>query len=79
MLRLTTFGDLYRQRHSLGLYCMSCDRWEVADLEKLIAAGRGGQSLVDARFRCRECGAEAFKQLRPPVPGIGTAIAYIRA
>jgi hypothetical protein len=77
VLHLATFDDLYRQRHSLGLYCMTCNRWDVADLECLIANGRGDWSLVDTRFRCRDCGGEADKQIRPPVPVISNAVGYI--
>ena len=77
MLRLQTFADLHRLRHSLGLYCANCNRWEVADLEALVSGGRGGRGLVETRFRCRDCGGEADKQIRPPVPGISGAIGYI--
>jgi len=56
---------------------MTCNRWDVADLECLIANGRGGWSLVDTRFRCRDCGGEADKQIRPPVPVISNAVGYI--
>jgi hypothetical protein len=49
----------------------------VADLEALLAGGRGGSHLVETRFRCRNCGGEAGKQIRPPVPGISGAIGYI--
>jgi hypothetical protein len=35
--------------------------------------------VVDARFRCRDCGSVVDKQLRPPVPEVGGARAYIGA
>jgi hypothetical protein len=70
--------DLFEQRHTLGLYCMECDRWGEADIGNLISSGRGERSLVEARFACRDCGALVEKQLRPPVPEPGGAIAYIQ-
>lgn len=78
MPRLATFVELHRQQHSLGLYCNECDRWGEADLPGLIAGGNGDRTLVDTRFRCRDCGALVDKQLRPPVPEIGGAAAYIQ-
>ncbi len=77
MLQLATFIDLQDQRHTLGLYCIECDRWGEADLPGLIAGGRGERLLVESKFRCRDCGGLVDKQLRPPVPEIGGAVAYI--
>lgn len=78
MLRLLTFGELLSQKHSLGLYCVECDRWGEANLDQLIRSGLGDRQLTDARFRCRDCGAVVEKQLRPPVPTLGGSAAYIR-
>jgi len=75
--RLLTFEDLRSQRHSLGLYCIKCDRWGEANLDWLIESGRGNRPLTESRFRCRDCGAVVEKQLRPPVPKLGGAVAYI--
>ena len=74
---MATFEDLLSQRHSLGLYCVPCDRWGDADLARLVETGQGGRSVVAARFRCRDCGAVVEKQVRPPVPRVGGAAAYI--
>lgn len=74
---MATIEELYGQRHSLGLYCVACDRWGDADLVRLIEAGHGGRSVVDTRFRCRDCGDVVEKQVRPPVPRVGGAAAYI--
>lgn len=79
MPRLATFRDLRSQGHVLGLYCPACGRWGEADLDALIASGRGDRELVASRFRCRDCGAVVEKQLRPPVPDRSGAVAYIRA
>jgi hypothetical protein len=78
MPRLATFLDLRCQNHTLGLYCPACDRWGEANIDRLIESGRGDGSLVDARFRCTDCGAVVDKQLRPPVPSLGGAEAYIQ-
>jgi len=75
--RLSTLDDLLAQQHSLALYCAACDRWVVADLGKLSAGGRGGLLITRTRFRCSVCGDVAEKQLRPPVPRPGHAVAWI--
>jgi len=77
--RLVTFRDLRSQGHVLGLYCPDCGRWGEADLDALIASGRGEREMVSSRFRCRDCGSLVEKQLRPPVPVRSGAVAYIRA
>jgi len=77
MPRVATFLDLRLQDHTLGLYCPACNRWGEADIEKLNASGCGERSLVDTRFRCVDCGMLVDKQLRPPVPTVSGAVAYI--
>lgn len=57
---------------------MECDRWGEADIENLILSGRGERLLTEAKFRCRDCGEFVEKQLRPPVPEVGGAVAYIQ-
>lgn len=76
MHRLSTVEDLFNQRHALALYCAACDRWAVADLESLIIAGQGSRLITRTQFRCADCGSVAEKQLRPPVPRIGDAVAW---
>lgn len=77
MIRVSTLADVCRANYSLGLYCMRCERWEEADLERLVEGGHGDRLLCRSRFRCRDCGEPADKQLRPPVPALGGAVAYI--
>lgn len=79
MPRLVTFLELHEQQHTLGLFCHVCNRWGEADIDDLIASGRGLCSLTKTNFRCRDCGELVQKQLRPPVPQVGGAVAYIRA
>jgi len=78
MIAVQTIADIYCQRYTLGLYCMHCERWGEANLEQMIRGGSGDRLLARTRFRCRDCGAAADKQLRPPVPTRGGAIAYIQ-
>ena len=77
MISLATFVELRVQRHTLGLYCVVCDRWSDADLPRLIARGYGDREVVNTRFRCRDCGAVAEKQVRPPAPQAQSAVPYI--
>lgn len=78
MISMATIEELYGQRHSLALYCPACERWADANLRALIRAGFGRRTIVEARFRCRDCGGRAEKQLRPPVPAATAASAYIQ-
>ena len=77
MISMGTFAELHDQKHTLGLYCIACNRWETANLERLISQGFGDRTVVKTRFRCRDCGEPAEKQLRPPVPEASAAAAYI--
>lgn len=77
MAGLITLRDLHDQGHSLGLYCVRCDRWSSADLAVLIARGLGERKVTATKFRCSDCGTTAEKQVRPPVPAVGAASAYI--
>ncbi len=72
-----TIEELQSQNHTLGLYCLSCDRWCKADLDWLIQIGHGDKSVTEARFRCRDCGEIVEKQVRPPVPLLGGAVTHI--
>ncbi len=56
--------------------CLSCNRWGEANLDWLIQNGKGKKPVTEARFRCRECGEVVEKQVRPPVPELGGALAY---
>lgn len=77
MITIGTFEDLSKHHHALALYCLSCDRWGEANLAWLIEIGKGDQLVVEANFRCRDCGEIVAKQVRPPVPQIGGAVAYL--
>jgi hypothetical protein len=77
MISIGKFEELQSQNHTLALYCISCDRWGIANLDWLIDIGKGDQPVTEARFRCKDCGEIVEKQVRPPVPTVGGAVAYI--
>ena len=77
MISMGTIEKLRDQNHKLALYCISCDRWGMADLDRLIRTGRGNKPVVETRFRCKDCGEIVEKQVRPPVPVIGGSVSYI--
>jgi hypothetical protein len=77
MISIRTFEELQIQNHTLALYCLSCDRWGMVDLDWLINIGNGDKPVTEARFRCKDCGEIVEKQVRPPVPTVGGAEAYI--
>lgn len=78
MHQLATIADLYHHNHTLGLYCIDCNRWAEADLKDLVRVGQGAREITRTRFRCLDCGLPAEKQIRPPVPTTGGAVAYIQ-
>ncbi len=56
MISIGTITELKNMRHTLALYCISCDRWGEANLDWLIQIGKGDKYVTEARFRCRDCG-----------------------
>ena len=77
MISIGTFEELQSQNHTLALYWVSCNRWGMANLEWLIKSGKGDKPVTEARFRCEDCGEIVERQVRPPVPTVGGAVAYI--
>ncbi len=77
MISMGTIEELHSHNHTLALYCLSCNRWGESNLERLIQNGMGDKPVTEAQFRCRDCGEIVEKQVRPPVPQIGEAVAYI--
>ena len=66
-IHIETISDLANNNMRFYLYCSPCNRWHQLDLDKFIKAGRGDFNYVNARFRCKECGGIAEKQIRPPL------------
>jgi hypothetical protein len=77
MISMGTIESLREHNHTLALYCISCNRWGEANLDWLIQNGQGNKPVIEARFRCNDCGEIVEKQVRPPVPSLGGAAAYI--
>ncbi len=77
MISMGTIEELHSHNHTLALYCLPCNRWGEANLDWLIQIGKGNKPVTEARFRCREYGEIVEKQVRPPVPSLGEAVAYI--
>ncbi len=77
MFSMRTMEELHSHNHTLALYCLSSNRWGEANLDWLIQTGKGDKLVTEARFRCRDCGEIVEKQVRPPVPSLGEAAAYI--
>ena len=77
MISMGTIEELHCHNHTLALYCLPCDRWGEANLDRLIQIGKGDKPVTEARFRCRDCGEIAEKQVRPPVPSLGGAVSHI--
>ncbi len=46
-------------------------------MSKLLEQRRPVAVVAEVRFRCRDCGEIVEKRVRPPVPEIGGAVAYI--
>lgn len=77
MISIGTIEKLKDQNYKLALYCLSCERWGMANLNWLMQIGKGDKPVTETRFRCRDCGEIVEKQVRPPVPEIGGSVAYI--
>ncbi len=56
MISMGTIEKLREQNHTLALYCLSCNRWGEANLDRLIQIGQGNKLVTETRFRCRDCG-----------------------
>ncbi len=74
MISMPIISELHVQQHTLALYCLSCYRSDEANLDWLVQIGKGDKLVTSARFRCREI---VEKQVRPPMPEIGEAMAHI--
>ena len=61
MISMGTIEELHNHNHTLALYCLSCNRWGEANLVRLIQIGKGEKPVIEARFRCRDCGGDCGK------------------
>jgi hypothetical protein len=67
MIDLGSIAGLHRHRHTLWCYCLRCDRWAEAGLERLVLAGWGSRR-TPFHVRCEVCGDPGQAQVRPPQP-----------
>ena len=50
-------GKNHDGRSTVLVWCKACCRQADADLQALVAAGRGDVPLIRLRFRCSNCGS----------------------
>ena len=67
-----TFADLRAHGLRLDFHCWNCARWRQANLDAIIAEGRGGEVYVGRKPRCSTCGELGTMQIRPGVSPVGT-------
>jgi hypothetical protein len=67
-----TFNDLLEHDLRLAFHCAPCERWTAADIEGLVAAGRGDEVFVGRKPRCAECGAVGTMQVQIRKGMVGT-------
>ena len=56
-------SDLRDNHMTLGLFCLECDRWGEVIPQEWLGDGKPDLNYVRQRFRCRECGGRADKQM----------------
>ncbi len=66
MATIDTFAALLENEHGLDAFCPTCQRWASVNLHELVAVGRGQETFIGRRPRCRECGTQGYWQVRPP-------------
>ena len=76
MISMGTIEKPRDHNNKLALYCISCDRWGMANLDWLIQIGKGDKPVSEVRIKCRDCGEIVEKQVRPPVPNLGGVVGY---
>jgi hypothetical protein len=64
-VNISTIADLGRNNMTLGLYCPECRRWAEI-IPAVWLKTHADVSYVGRAFRCKDCGARADKQVRPP-------------
>jgi len=60
----------------IGVWPQIGTRGFIEESLGLIQFGQGDKPVSKARLRCRYCGEVVEKQVRPPVPEFGGAVAY---
>ena len=63
-ISINTISDMGDNAMSLGLYCLSCQRWEEITPAEWFAAGKPNVDYIEQRFKCEDCGKAPDKQVR---------------
>ena len=63
-VKIHTIGDLGDNGMSLGLYCLSCQRWKEIIPNEWLSSGKPNFDYVDQKFKCGDCGKPPEKQVR---------------
>ena len=63
-ISINMISDMGDNEMSLGLYCLSCQRWEEIIPADWLAAGKPNVDYVEQKFKCLECGKAPDKQVR---------------
>ena len=58
-------SDLRDNHMTLGLFCLDCNRWGEIVPNEWLSSGKKDLDYVNQKFKCRECGSPASKQVRP--------------
>ena len=64
-------SDLRDNHMTLGLFCLECNRWREIILNEWLSSGKRDLDYVNQKFKCRECGGQASKQVRPQLADFG--------
>ena len=75
-ITIRTISDLAETGMTLGLYCLECDRWGEIIPQEWLDVGKPDVDYVEQRFKCKECGGRADKQVCPSPTGLSTESAY---
>ena len=68
---ISNIRDLADNEMTLGLYCLPCDRWEEVIPQEWLDAGKPNIDYVAKKFKCKDCGETASKQVRPYLKRMG--------
>ena len=63
-IEIHTISDLGDNGMSLGLYCLSCERWKEIIPNEWLSSGKPNFDYVDQKFKCEDCGKPLEKQVR---------------
>ena len=69
-LRFTTAREMLAGGYRVEVWCPKCQVWRTIDLQRMLDRGRGDESLIGRRWRCRRCGGAGQMQLQAPAPGV---------